>query len=92
MEVQIQAQNHVLDKLDSQIDDIVEEIEKLRIPEAVNAVLRSRKKRNNLYWTGAILSAGGQFLREIHKNWDLQDNLTPNEFYPQLLSKYLPNF
>ena len=88
LNVQIQALNQVLDKLDYHIDEILEEIIRIRIPEASYAVIRYKKKKNNLWWTGAILSAGGQFLREIHKNWDLQDNLPTDEFYPQLLGKY----
>ena len=55
-------------------------------PEASYAVLRERKRTNNLWIFTAILSAGGQFLRILHDNWDVQDDISSNEFYKQLLS------
>ena len=55
-------------------------------PEASYAVLRERKRANNLWIFTAILSAGGQFLRILHNNWDVQDDISSNEFYKQMLS------
>ena len=54
--------------------------------EASYAVLRERKRANNLWIFTAILSAGGQFLRILHNNWDVQDDISSNEFYKQMLS------
>ena len=55
-------------------------------PEASYAVLRERKRTNNLWIFTAILSAGGQFLRILHDNWDVQDDISSNEYYKQMLS------
>ena len=42
LNVQIEALNDVLDQLDSQIDANIDEITKIRIPEAIWAVERNR--------------------------------------------------
>ena len=73
LNVQIEALNEVLDQLDAQIDVNCQEIIKIRIPEAAYAVQKNRIKSNNMWITGAIVSAGGQFFREVASNWFLEE-------------------
>ena len=53
--------------------EIIKELVKIRIPEAIWAVEKSRVKANNMWITGAIVSAGGQFFREVASNWFIED-------------------
>ena len=73
LNVQIEALNEVLDQLDAQIEANSQEIIKIRIPEAAYAVQKNRIKSNNMWITGAIVSAGGQFFREVASNWNLEE-------------------
>ena len=72
LNVQIEALNAILDPLDNQIRANVQEILRIRIPQAASGVVRDRLKKNNLWYTGAVVSGGGQIFREVHSNWDLQ--------------------
>lgn len=61
-----------MDSLDAQVFANIKEIEEIRIPEATLGVTRDKFKKNNMFYFTALISASGQFFREIAANWDLQ--------------------
>ncbi len=81
LNVQIEALNKVLGKLDDQIRNNLQELSFVRLPEAKEAVFKSKLRQNNVLITAASISAGGQILRQIAATWRLQ-----KVTYPTILS------